>query len=50
MTQREKTRQIVQKISLYFLAIFRNEITTILTPSTSEGGGGGGHVSRFEGP
>ncbi len=22
-----------------FLAIFRNEITTILTPSTSEGGG-----------
>ncbi len=36
-----------------FLAIFRNEITTILTPSTSEGdewGGGGGHVFRFGGP
>ncbi len=31
----------------YFLAIFRNEITTILTPSTSKGGG---HVFRFEGP
>ncbi len=33
-----------------FLAIFRNEITTILTPLTSErvsGGGGVGHVSRY---
>ncbi len=40
-------------ISLKFLAIFRNEIMTILTPSTSEGGewgGGGDHVFRFEGP
>ncbi len=26
------------RIFLGFLAIFRNEITTILTPSTSEGG------------
>ncbi len=35
---------------LVFLAIFRNEITTILTLSTSEGGGGeGGHVFRFGG-
>ncbi len=39
--------------NLIFLGIFRNEITTILTPSTSEGvsgGGVGGHVFRFEGP
>ncbi len=38
---------------LQFLAILRNEITTIRTPSTSEGGEwgcGGGHVFRFEGP
>ncbi len=37
---------------LVFLAIFRNEITTILTPSTLEGvsgGGGGDHVFHFEG-
>ncbi len=36
-----------------FLAIFRNKITTILTPSTSEGvsgGGGSGHVFCFGGP
>ncbi len=35
-----------------FLAIFWNEITTILTPSTSDGvseEGGGGHVFRFGG-
>ncbi len=34
----------------HFLAIFCNEKTTILTLSTSEGGGGGSHVFRFEGP
>ncbi len=34
----------------YFLVIFRNEITTILSPSTSEGVSGGGHVFCFEGP
>ncbi len=34
--------------SLKFLSIFRNEMT-ILTPSTSEGGGGGGHVFPFGG-
>ncbi len=42
-----------EKTYFGFLAIFRNEITTILTPSTSEGvsgGGGGGHVFRFEDP
>ncbi len=38
-----------------FLAIFRNEIMTILTTSTSEGesgagGGGGGDVFHFGGP
>ncbi len=33
--------------SWVFLAIFRNEITTIPTPSTSKGGG---HVSHFGGP
>ncbi len=36
-----------------FLAIFRNEITTILTPSISKGGewgARGGHVFRFGGP
>ncbi len=33
-------------VPTFFLVIFRNEITTILTPSTSEGGGGG-HVFRF---
>ncbi len=27
-----------KETKIYFLAIFRNEITTILTPSTSEGG------------
>ncbi len=30
-----------------FLAIFRNEITTILTPSTSEGGGWGWSCFSF---
>ncbi len=30
--------------------MFRNEITTILTLSTSEGGGGDGHFFRFGGP
>ncbi len=32
------------------LAIFWNEITTILTSSTSKGVGGGGHVFCFGGP
>ncbi len=32
-----------------FLTIFLNEITTILTPSTSEGEGKGGHVLYFGG-
>ncbi len=27
----------IPKVSFIFLAIFRNEITTMLTPSTSEG-------------
>ncbi len=33
-----------------FLAIFRNEITTILTPSTLEGVSGGGNVFVLEVP
>ncbi len=45
-------RKVQFFITSIFLAIFRNEILTILTPSTLEGGGGvgGGHVFRFEGP
>ncbi len=39
--------QSFSKFIRNFLAIFRNEITTILTPSASEGGG---HVFHFEGP
>ncbi len=33
-----------------FLAIFRNEITTILTIPTTERGEWGGHVFHFGGP
>ncbi len=42
----------IQHTSNHFLAIFRNEITTILTrlQKGMSGGGGGGHVFRFEGP
>ncbi len=46
-------RFLVLAYSSTFLAIFRNEITTILTPSTAEGvigGGGDGHVFRVGGP
>ncbi len=45
-----KRQIILYTLHLYvkFLAIFRNEITTILTPSTSEGGEGG-HVFCSDG-
>ncbi len=42
-----------KRLSEIFLAIFQNEILTILTPSTSEGGEWGrwgGHVFHFGGP
>ncbi len=45
------SRNVIQQDT--FLAIFRNEITTILTPSTSEKGEWGrrgGHFFRFGGP
>ncbi len=69
--QRDATRRAAyshvasyDSLFFFFLATFRNEITTILTPSTSQGGewglfwhprlhkgaSGGGHVFRFEGP
>ncbi len=47
-------RRLAPKININFfianvvlLAIFRNEITTILTPLTSGGGEWGGHVFHF---
>ncbi len=46
-------RQKNSSVNQCLLAIFWNEITTILTPSTSEGGdwgGGGDHVFHFGGP
>ncbi len=38
------------KSTWQFLAIFWNEIMTILTPTTSEGVSGDGHVFHFGGP
>ncbi len=40
-------REKMRAAKAFFLAIFRNEITTILTLPISEGEGGGGHVFRF---